>query len=100
MVVGCAFPYGQFRIFFLKGVKEGERAGWASGFAYSPMLRRMLSLARMRKDLATPGQEVAVLWGGFSARRCKRKVAGMQFARKIGGTPPHTSPIGFSAPTL
>lgn len=59
-------PYGQFRIFFLKVLQGGEQVGWASGWAYSPTLRRMISLARVRKDLA-PGTELRVVWGGFSS---------------------------------
>jgi len=59
-------PYGQFRILFLKVLHEGMQVGWASGAAYSPNLRRMISLGRVRKDLA-PGAEVRVLWGGFSS---------------------------------
>ncbi len=54
-------PYGQFRVLFLK-VLEG---GWASGYAYSPNLRRMLSLARLDRALQ-PGDKVQVRWGGFS----------------------------------
>ena len=54
-------PYGQFRVLFLK-VLEG---GWASGYAYSPTLRRMISLARVDRSLAA-GSEVQVMWGGFS----------------------------------
>ncbi|HEV3008180.1 MAG TPA: hypothetical protein VGX52_04015 [Burkholderiales bacterium] len=54
-------PTGQFRVFFLR-VLEG---GWASGYAYSPTLRRMISLARLDRGIA-PGAEVRVQWGGFS----------------------------------
>jgi glycine cleavage system aminomethyltransferase T len=54
-------PAGQFRVFFLK-VEEG---GWASGYAYSPTLRRMISLARLDRAIA-PGSIVQVRWGGFS----------------------------------
>jgi len=54
-------PTGQFRVFFLK-VLEG---GWASGYAYSPALRRMISLARLNRDIQ-PGTKVQVQWGGFS----------------------------------
>src|SRR5256885_16833362 len=54
-------PYGQFRVLFLK-VLQG---GWASGYAYSPTLRRMISLARLDRALEQ-GAEVEVLWGGFS----------------------------------
>src|SRR5262245_46497316 len=54
-------PTGQFRVFFLK-VLEG---GWASGWAYSPTLRRMISLARVGRGIAS-GTKVQVAWGGFS----------------------------------
>ncbi len=54
-------PTGQFRVFFLK-VLEG---GWASGWAYSPTLRRMISLARIDRAIE-PGAQVHVIWGGFS----------------------------------
>jgi len=58
-------PYGQFRVLFLKVLHNGQPAGWASGYAYSPTLRRMLSLARLERALE-PGTKVQVLWGGFS----------------------------------
>ena len=54
-------PYGQFRVLFLK-ILEG---GWASGYAYSPNLRRMISLARVDRGIPD-GAEVRVRWGGFS----------------------------------
>jgi vanillate/3-O-methylgallate O-demethylase len=54
-------PAGQFRVLFLK-VLEG---GWASGYAYSPTLRRMISLARLDRGIL-PGAQVRVAWGGFS----------------------------------
>lgn len=37
---------------------DGERAGWASSFMYSPMLQRHIALARVRPDLAFPGGTV------------------------------------------
>lgn len=37
---------------------EGERAGWASSFMYSPMLQRHIALARVRPDLAGPDGSV------------------------------------------
>ena len=52
---------------FLPIRHDGAPAGWASGSAYSPNLRRMISLARVRRDLAEPGTEVSVRWGGFSS---------------------------------
>ena len=54
-------PAGQFRVFYLR-VLEG---GWASGYAYSPTLRRMISLARLDPSLQ-PGAKVQVRWGRFS----------------------------------
>jgi len=54
-------PAGQFRVFFMR-VLEG---GWASGYAYSPTLRRMISLARLDRGIQ-PGDKVQVRWGGFS----------------------------------
>lgn len=54
-------PYGQFRVSFLE-IVEG---GWASGYAYSPTLRRMISLARVDRGIAD-GAQVRVRWGGFS----------------------------------
>src|SRR5258706_2868082 len=54
-------PTGQFRVFFMR-IEEG---GWASGFAYSPTLRRMISLARLDRAIE-PGAIVHVRWGGFS----------------------------------
>jgi vanillate/3-O-methylgallate O-demethylase len=54
-------PSGQFRVLFLR-ILEG---GWASGYAYSPNLRRMLSLARVDRGIPD-GAQVRVRWGGFS----------------------------------
>jgi glycine cleavage system aminomethyltransferase T len=54
-------PAGQFRVFYQR-VLEG---GWASGYAYSPTLRRMISLARLDPRIET-GSKVQVRWGGFS----------------------------------
>jgi glycine cleavage system aminomethyltransferase T len=73
-------PYGQFRVLFLK-VLQG---GWASGYAYSPTLRRMISLARLDRALQ-PGDEVQVLWGGFSDEptcRIRAKVVELPFIRQ------------------
>ena len=65
-------PRGQVRMLYLKILKEGERVGWATSPTYSPNIRRMISLGRLGKDLADPGTEVAVLWGGFSTElQCK-----------------------------
>jgi glycine cleavage system aminomethyltransferase T len=59
-------PTGQFRMFYLKVLHGKEHVGWATGVTYSPTLKRMISLARLRKDLAVPSNELAVVWGGFS----------------------------------
>lgn len=59
-------PYGQFRMFYLKVLQGDEHVGWATGVTYSPNVRRMISLARLRKVLAKPGTELSVVWGGFS----------------------------------
>jgi glycine cleavage system aminomethyltransferase T len=78
-------PYGQFRMAFLKVLKDGEQVGWASGWAYSPNLRRMISLARIRQDLLEPGSEVAVVWGGFSSEpscEIRARVATLPFIRQ------------------
>ncbi len=58
-------PSGQFRVFFAKVLQEKAHAGWASGYAYSPTLRRMISLARVDRGIAD-GAQVQVRWGGFS----------------------------------
>jgi len=50
----------------LKVLWDNQHVGWASGVAYSPNVRRMISLARVRKDLAAPGTELSVVWGGFT----------------------------------
>ena len=73
-------PYGQFRVLFLK-VPQG---GWASGYAYSPTLRRMISLARLDRALQ-PGDKVQVLWGGFSdepVARIGAKVVALPFIKQ------------------
>ena len=59
-------PCGQFRMFYLKVLRDDQHVGWASGVAYSPNIRRMISLARIRKDLAAPGTELSVIWGRFT----------------------------------
>jgi vanillate/3-O-methylgallate O-demethylase len=65
-------PTGQFRMQFLKVLRDGEQVGWASGPTYSANLRRMISLARLDKALAEPGNQVAVVWGAFSSEpRCE-----------------------------
>jgi len=78
-------PYGQFRMLFLKVLKDGEHVGWASGVAYSPNIRRMISLGRVSKNLAEPGAEVSVLWGGFSTEpQChiRAKVVQLPFIKQ------------------
>src|SRR5687767_4762234 len=51
-------PTGHFQVLFLR-IREG---GWASGYAYSPTLRRMISLARLDRGIAA-GSKVQVQWG-------------------------------------
>lgn len=77
-------PYGQFRIQFLKIFSDDAQVGWASGIAYSPNVRRMLSLARVHRDIAA-GAEVEVLWGGFSTEpswRIRAQVVELPFIRQ------------------
>lgn len=78
-------PYGQFRILFLKVFHGAEQVGWASGMAYSPNLRRMISLSRICRQLATEGTEVEVLWGGFSTEpsvRLRARVVPLPFIKQ------------------
>jgi glycine cleavage system aminomethyltransferase T len=58
-------PAGQFRVFFMKVSQEERQVGWASGYSYSPTLRRMISLARLDRAIQ-PGDKVLLRWGGFS----------------------------------
>ena len=74
---------GQFRVFYLR-VREG---GWASGYAYSPTLRRMISLARLDPSIR-PGSQVRVRWGGFSdepARNLRATVRALPFIAQQRG---------------
>lgn len=65
-------PRGQVRMLYLKILKDGDHVGWATSPTYSPNIRRMISLGRVRKDLTELGTELAVLWGGFSTEpQCK-----------------------------
>jgi vanillate/3-O-methylgallate O-demethylase len=77
-------PYGQFRVLFLRVFAGDSHAGWASGYAYSPTLRRMISLARLDRRLE-PGAEVEVLWGGFSDEpscRIRARVVALPFLQQ------------------
>lgn len=77
-------PTGQFRVFFLKVTRNAQHAGWASGWAYSPTLRRLISLARLDRSIE-PGAEVEVHWGGFSdepACRIRAKLTALPFLRQ------------------
>jgi len=58
-------PTGHFQPLYLKVLLEGRACGWATGYAYSPTLRRMISLARLDRAIA-PGSEVVVHWGGYA----------------------------------
>ena len=76
-------PTGHFQPLYLK-VSRGERAaGWASGYAYSPTLRRMISLARLEKDIPD-GAEVQVRWAfpGEPAAVIRAKVQALPFIRR------------------
>jgi vanillate/3-O-methylgallate O-demethylase len=65
-------PRGQVRMLYLKILKDGQRVGWATSPTYSPNIRRMISLGRIRKDLVEPGTDLTILWGGFSTEpQCK-----------------------------
>jgi len=77
-------PTGQFRVFFLKVMADRKELGWASGYAYSPTLRRMISLARLDRRIE-PDTEVEVVWGGFSdepTARIRAKVVELPFIRQ------------------
>jgi glycine cleavage system aminomethyltransferase T len=77
-------PTGQFRVLFLKILADRKEIGWASGYAYSPTLRRMISLARLDRRIEE-GAEVEVLWGGFSdepTSRIRAKVVPLPFIRQ------------------
>ena len=77
-------PTGQFRVQFLKVLADRKELGWASAFAYSPTLRRMISLARLDRRIE-PDTEVEVLWGGFSDEptcRIRAKVVTLPFIRQ------------------
>ncbi len=75
-------PRGQYRMLYLKILKDGEQVGWATSPTYSPNIRRMISLGRLRKGLVESGTEVAVLWGGFSTEpqcRIRARVVKLPF---------------------
>jgi glycine cleavage system aminomethyltransferase T len=77
-------PAGQFRALFLDVTRDGRHVGWASGYAYSPTLRRMLSLARIDRALPA-GTEVEVAWGAFSdepVRRIRARMTELPFLRR------------------
>jgi len=64
-------PTGHFQPLYLKVMQGERRAGWASGYAYSPTLRRMISLGRLERSIAD-GAEVDVLWGGLAGEPVAR----------------------------
>ena len=77
-------PTGHFQPLYLEVLSGSAQAGWASGYAYSPTLRRMISLARLKPDIA-PGTEVDVLWGGLAGEpvaRIRAKVVALPFIRR------------------
>ena len=60
------------------------RAGWATGYAYSPTLRRMISLARLDRAIA-PAGEVEMLWGGLAGEptaRIRARVVDLPFIKR------------------
>lgn len=72
-------------MFYLKVLHGKDHVGWATGVTYSPTLKRMISLARLRKDLAVPETELAVVWGGFSdepTQRIRARVNELPFIRQ------------------
>jgi vanillate/3-O-methylgallate O-demethylase len=88
-------PYGQFRMQYLKVLKEGALAGWASGFAYSANLGRMISLARLARKLAA-GETVSVVWGGFSSEpscEIRAEVSELPFIRQHRRDDPAQTPV-------
>ncbi|WP_375779399.1 glycine cleavage T C-terminal barrel domain-containing protein [Bradyrhizobium sp. ma5] len=60
-------PYGQMRVTFIPVMQNERQVGWASGYTYSPTLRRMISLARIDRALSEPGTELTVRWGSTFA---------------------------------
>jgi glycine cleavage system aminomethyltransferase T len=79
---------------FLKVLKDGGQVGWASGYAYSANLGRMISLARLARDLAA-GDEVSVLWGGFTsepAHEIRAEVSELPFIRQRRRDEPGETP--------
>jgi vanillate/3-O-methylgallate O-demethylase len=73
-------PSGHFQPLYLR-VSEG---GWATGYAYSPTLRRMISLARLERRIEA-GSEVRVRWGGFCgepAKLIRARVRELPFIRR------------------
>ena len=77
-------PYGQFRVLFMQVRRDQDAVGWASGYAYSPTLRRMISLARLDRALQ-PGDIVQVRWGGFSdepVAQIRAKVVALPFIQQ------------------
>jgi glycine cleavage system aminomethyltransferase T len=64
-------PTGHFQPLYLRVMRGQSAAGWASGYAYSPTLRRMISLGRLDRAIA-PGAEVEVLWGGLAGEPSAR----------------------------
>ena len=64
--------------------RDKDAVGWASGYAYSPTLRRMISLARLDRALQ-PGEIVQVRWGGFSdepVAQIRAKVVALPFIQQ------------------
>lgn len=54
-------PTGQFKMFYLKVLHGKDHVCWATGVTYSLTLKRMISLARLRKEFAVPNSELSVV---------------------------------------
>jgi vanillate/3-O-methylgallate O-demethylase len=66
-------------------LKDGKRVGCSTSRAYSPFLRKMISLGYLDVGLAKPGTEVAVLWGdnGGAQRVVRATVVELPFKHDV-----------------
>jgi vanillate/3-O-methylgallate O-demethylase len=73
-------PWGQFRMQYQRVRRDGEPVGWASAATYSPNLRRMISNARVDRDLPV-GTGVTIDWGfpGYPTWRLRATVVEQPF---------------------
>ncbi len=62
---------------------DGQRVGCSTSRAYSPTLRKMISLGVIAKELAQPGTQVTVLWGppGTPQKDIRCTVASLPFKK-------------------